>query len=80
LKNGLLQVFDSARILTTAIGEMNLRVGLAEKAIVESEIFTRGHAVAFARQSYGSTVQLIIVSPVFKLLSNAPRKKIVRIS
>ena len=50
---------------------MNVRVGLAEQAIVESEIFTRGHAVAFARQAYGSTVQLIIVSPVLKLLSNA---------
>jgi len=30
-----------------------------------------GQAVALARQAYGSSVQMIVVSPVFKLLSDA---------
>jgi len=38
---------------------------------MESQIFVRGQAVSLARQAYGSSVQMIVVSPVLKLLSNA---------
>ena len=44
---------------------------LTEHAIVESQILMRGQAVTLARQSYGSSMQMIVVSPVLKLFSNA---------
>src|ERR1700693_1811402 len=44
---------------------------LTEHAVVKSQIFMRGQAVTLARQAYGSSVEMIVVSPVLKLFSNA---------
>ena len=38
---------------------------------MESQIFMGGQAVTLARQAYGSSVQMIVVSPVLELFSNA---------
>ena len=38
---------------------------------MESEVFTRGQAVTLVWQADGSTVQMIIISAVLKLFSNA---------
>ncbi len=38
---------------------------------MESQVFARGQAINLVWQAYGSSVQMIVVSPVLKLLSNA---------
>jgi hypothetical protein len=67
---------DALRLDDTAQGsEQNAGQRLlAEHAIVESQIFTRRQVVTLARQPYGSSVQMIVVPPVLKLLSNSTTK------